>query len=533
MVVLSIGIVTKEGKILVCRQFVDISRSKIEGMYTSFLKLLSSSSSQQHTYVETAEVRYIYQPIESLYLCLITNKTSNILQDIDTLRMSHRVLQEYCREGFQEVYVIKNSFELILAFDDLISLGYRESVTMSQVATYLEMESSEEKFHKMLMKARENEAKEAAKKHALEAQRRRAQGLDPSPGGIEGKTYDADRDALSGTSTTGSSSSYEPTKTTTSSSSSSSFNKTSTTDTTKTSKAPKKSMKLKGKTSKQEGAVLAAVDNESGADLFQETTKESEEAKESPQMDALLEPVHVEVEERITCEINADGELQSLEVKGKLFLSFHDPHKTKVLLKMKPLDSRKFNVRPHPCLNRTTWEEERGLTTEDSEGFPHGERILALKYKVNKTGEKDLPFSIQFWGSKSGGKSVITLECEFNGRQKFMSSLNNITFGFPLDDSIDPEIKNVENGSPDYDSDSSTLKWNVPVLDKEQNDSAKIEFTTTTEVEAIFPITVNFSSEQLYANFELEEAVNLGGDQSLNVKMIKELAADNFTIVSD
>jgi coatomer subunit delta len=47
-----------------------------------------------------------------------------------------------------------NTFEILLAIDDVISAGIRETTSVSQVRNALEMESSEEKLHLMLMKAR-------------------------------------------------------------------------------------------------------------------------------------------------------------------------------------------------------------------------------------------------------------------------------------------------------------------------------------------------------------------------------------------
>lgn len=47
---------------LVSRQYMDMSRIRIEGLLAAFPRLLGSG--RQHTYVETDSVRYVYQPLE-------------------------------------------------------------------------------------------------------------------------------------------------------------------------------------------------------------------------------------------------------------------------------------------------------------------------------------------------------------------------------------------------------------------------------------------------------------------------------------
>ena len=66
MVVLAAAILTKSGKPLLSRQFVEMSRIRIEGLLAAFPKLLGSG--KQYTYLETDTVRYVYQPIETLFL---------------------------------------------------------------------------------------------------------------------------------------------------------------------------------------------------------------------------------------------------------------------------------------------------------------------------------------------------------------------------------------------------------------------------------------------------------------------------------
>lgn len=122
-------------------------RSRIESLLTSFPKLMPANS--QHTSFETPDVRYVYQPLEELYILVITNKASNILQDIDTLHLFARVVSDMCRSA-DEKEIHKNAFELLGAFDEIVSLGYREHVNLMQVRSVLEMESHEEKIQEII-----------------------------------------------------------------------------------------------------------------------------------------------------------------------------------------------------------------------------------------------------------------------------------------------------------------------------------------------------------------------------------------------
>jgi hypothetical protein len=58
-VVLAASIVTKQGKAILSRQFVEMTGARIEGLLTSFPNLISAKD--QHTFVETDAVRYVYQ----------------------------------------------------------------------------------------------------------------------------------------------------------------------------------------------------------------------------------------------------------------------------------------------------------------------------------------------------------------------------------------------------------------------------------------------------------------------------------------
>ena len=67
----------------------------------------------------------------------------------------------------------KKAFDLILCFDDIISYGYRESVTTSQIESYIEMDSTDEKvFYKQQM-IKEAEMREHGKIQQREIAKKR------------------------------------------------------------------------------------------------------------------------------------------------------------------------------------------------------------------------------------------------------------------------------------------------------------------------------------------------------------------------
>ncbi len=124
-----------------------MQRSRIEALLASFPKLADTGT--QHTTVEQDNVRFVYQPLDELYMVLITNRQSNILQDIDSLHLFAQVVTSTCKT-LDEREILRNAYELLSAFDELVTLGYRENLTISQIKTFLEMESHEERIQEII-----------------------------------------------------------------------------------------------------------------------------------------------------------------------------------------------------------------------------------------------------------------------------------------------------------------------------------------------------------------------------------------------
>ncbi|KAB1203151.1 Coatomer subunit delta [Morella rubra] len=60
---------------------------------------------------------------------------------------------------------------LIFAFDEVISLGHKENVTVALVKQHCEMESHEEKLHKLVLQSKINETKDHMKRKASEIEK--------------------------------------------------------------------------------------------------------------------------------------------------------------------------------------------------------------------------------------------------------------------------------------------------------------------------------------------------------------------------
>lgn len=95
----------------------------------------------------------------------------------------------------EEKDISENAFNLIFAFDEIVALGYRESVTLSQIKTFVEMDSHEEKVYLAVRQTQEREAKQKMREKAKELQRQRLEAtkrgisLGRGSGSASGQSY--------------------------------------------------------------------------------------------------------------------------------------------------------------------------------------------------------------------------------------------------------------------------------------------------------------------------------------------------------
>lgn len=543
MVLLAASICTRGGKPVISRQFREMPRSRVEALLASFPKLISAGS--QHTTIETDSVRYVYQPLEDLYMILITNKSSNILQDIDTLHLFARTVSDMCR-SLDEREVLRNSFELLGAFDEIVSLGYRENVGLTQIKTFLEMESHEEKIQEIIERNKEMEAKEELKRRAkqLEMQRREAarrgqSAFSGNSGGFgPGGGYQGVRQ-FEGTGTqapvirdTGSPAPATP-----------------------ASKPFKsKGMQL-GKKSKNVALLGEEEDDLNGTPVAAATAATVAAAASSAPSAARVstkaadpidllpsvrqESVHLLVKERVTLSAARDGSIESLEVKGDLELRITDPTLSKLAIQVTPastsslVPSSSLQFKTHPHVDKAGWAEGRQIRLRDSnKPFPVRQNLGVLRWRATTKDESSVPLSVQCWPSPvedGSGACDVMIEFELQASQL---DLQNVIITVPLPAGVEATFDTPDVGTAE--AGDGILEWHLDQISQSSGvTSGQLEIRVNEgaqEVDVFFPVSVDFVSSQTLSEIAVASVVSAESSQAVNFSTQSVLSAENYHI---
>lgn len=513
MVVLAASIVSKSGKALVSRQYVYMSRSRIEGLLAAFPKLVGSG--KQHTYVETENVRYVYQPIEVLYLLLITNKQSNILEDLETLRLISKLVPEYS-PSLDEEGVCRAAFDLVAAFDEAISHGNKENVTVAQVKQYCEMESHEEKLYKLVMQSKINETKDHMRIRAAEIEKNKI-----DRGKIE-KTFGPVRtpNVVSDMNTRGSGLGGEPIF-------GDSF-----------AQKPKGHLSAPSPaTSKVAGGMKlgkAHKTNQFLESLKAEGELISEDSQPSGIQSRLssvppTDPITVAIEEKINATVKRDGGICNFDIQGTLALQVLNDTSGFIQLQIENQDLPGLSFKTHPYINKELFNRQQIVGAKDpNRPFPSGQNETPLvKWRIQELDESSLPLSVNCWPSVSGNETHVNIEYEASE----MFDLHNVVICIPLLALREaPSVRQID-GEWKYDSRSSVLEWSIILIDQ-SNRSGSMEFAVpAADTSKFFPISVGFSASSTFSDLKVNAILPLREGSPPKFAQRIRMVTDNYQVV--
>lgn len=550
MVVLSASILTQNGtKPIVSRQFVEMSRMRVEGLLAAFPKLISSHT-RQHTFVETDTVRYIYQPLENgMFLLLITTKTSNIVEDLGTLRLLAKVVPDVAG-GLSENVLNDSMFELIFAFDEVLtSGGYKEDISLSDIRNNLVMDSHEEKMAIMLEEKKKSDAKKLMDEKAAQIRERRVENLKnnlmgnataPTGGmvGIGGggvtPGYEHNSTAsgmgggmnsMAGMGMGGGMNPYN----------NSSFDKPAPVVDEPPRVVPK-GLSLGGMGGdKKKNSFLSAMAKEDNMSLFS-SSKNSKQADmlglsaAAPAPAAPTAPLTIALEERYTVAMNREGSIDSCELKGKLTLTAHTDagaipsisvNKTAMLAKC----VSGWNFATHPKVDKKTYERMGAIVLKGGKPLKLNSPVGVLKWSY--TGEDAAPLTINCWPDDEGTGSInVNLEFELNRPDMVLTDINILV---PLG-TTDPPVIDEIDGQYKHDPNTGMLCWHHDVIDS-SNSSGSLEFSIGgDDADAFFPVQVMFKSQSFLCPIEVTEVSSTATGAAIPNNIEKSVGLDTYAI---
>uniref|UniRef100_A0A7S2Y5F6 Coatomer subunit delta n=1 Tax=Entomoneis paludosa TaxID=265537 RepID=A0A7S2Y5F6_9STRA len=542
MVVLSASVCTRQGKALVSRQFVEMNRLRVEGLLAAFPKLVGHG--QQHTYIETDSVRYVYQPMENaIYLLLITTKTSNIVEDLSTLRLLAKVVPDVAG-GLQEHVIAENAFDLIFAFDEVITAGgYKEEATLSSIRTNLVMESHEEKIHMALKQAKEDEARKKSEEVATALRKQKMENLRQNLVSGGNAPITGQLGGMEGFGGGGpSAQSFDPFQQEAPQQQQPNFNdpyahlapQAAPVEAPKV--LAKSGMKLGGGGLSKGG--LGGIGGASGGqkDIFAAMAKEDGlsmgagggnafdlSAPAKAPVAAPSTPLSLALEEKITVQMNREGDVQSCDVKGTLTLTANTEAGTMALVSIdKSVLPPNFSYATHPKVDKKSYEAQGVLSLKGGKGFPMQRGVGVLRWSYN--GEDAAPLTINCWPEDEGGTINVNIEMEMTRPDLVLQDVNIL---LPLGTTDPPAIENID-GIYKHDPASGMLCWHFDQIDA-NNASGSLEFTIAgSNTDVFFPVQIGFRSETLLCPVSVTGVTHSQNGTAIPNQLVKSFSPDAY-----
>lgn len=473
--------------------------------------------------------------MEELYLLLITNRASNIIEDLETLRLlskgssvlSHllpvtvliisvAVVPDIAgtANNLNEEKITQKCFELIFAFDEVITAGgYREPITLQQIRTNLEMESHEEKLHNMIKISKMETARDMAKDAAKNIRMKQAEDARlgrTSMAGMGGGEMPA---PIAVHETRVEPSVYESPVARAAA----------------PAKAAVKGMSLSSKAAKNKSLEDSLFKEDKLAPVMAaprggHAAAETEVVAQS----VVQHPVMLQISEKVNAKLTRDGTAETLDIKGSLTLTAGTDDAGMCGVRMSlPRDAGSFTFNTHPKINKALFDKSQFLQLKDTtKGFPSARPVGILRWSYAGSNDEMVPIKINCWPEEeSRGQMNVSIEYSVDVN----IDLHNVKIIIPLGTSDSPQILNAD-GSYRHVSASQELHWTIDMIDS-SNRSGSMEFTIAQRnADAFFPVTVSFTSQELFCKLDVTSVSAADGQTPIMYGLSKGMSSEEYVV---
>ncbi|KAL5568461.1 hypothetical protein UlMin_025036, partial [Ulmus minor] len=335
--------------------------------------------------------------------------------------------------SLDEEGICRTAFELIFAFDEVISLGHKENVTVPQVKQYCEIESHEEKLHKLAMQSKINETKDVMKRKASKIDKSKIENNRGDKGGFMSSMGSGRIE--SGFSEMSISSSGSGFGSGSSLGLSTDFDSFST--------------KPKG----HQPLVAIAPPKGLGMQLGEVILEDVQPRASQSRAVAtpLTDPVTLSVGEKLNVTLKGDGEVCKFDVQGPCHFKFSTRmmgiFKFRYCISLlgtcmiETGENHSVLFKTHPNMNRQLFSNENILGARDpNRPFPTsqgGDGVGLLKWQMQSTDKSVVPLMINCWPSVSKNETYVSIEYESSsmfdfGSMEFVVRPEDSSMFFPI-----------------------------------------------------------------------------------------------------
>ncbi|CAJ1351611.1 unnamed protein product [Effrenium voratum] len=241
--------------------------------------------------------------------------------------------------------------------------------------------------------------------------------------------------------------------------------------------APKKGMAL-GK--KKPADVLGSMGLPEPA-----PSPEVAEEPAAPAYNPLMDPVRVDIEEKITADLQVEGGLDGEAVcTGQFQVTVLDASKADLAAFRLAPQNQEFKYKIHPNLNKTSHANNVLEVREASRAYRANAPVPLVKWQFKSSNEEFLPVQMSCWPSTTADGTQIVLELELTDTSV---TLEDVQIRFPAAASSRPQITSAEPGEASYDGQTEVC-WRIPVLDKSEA-NGNLEFVAKTDSASLMPFT--------------------------------------------
>jgi hypothetical protein len=246
------------------------------------------------------------------------------------------------------------------------------------------------------------------------------------------------------------------------------------------------------------------------------------------QQSVVQQPIMLVVAERVSAKLSRDGNVGSFEIKGSLTLTANSDEAALCSVQMNVGSVDAFTFSAHPKVNKSLYDRSGLVQLKDAtKGFPSLRPVGILKWTHSSTNEDMVPIKVNCWPEEeSRGQMNVSIEYTMDQSQL---TLHDVRIKIPLGTRDAPNIVSVD-GSYRHNSSAEELLWEIPLIDS-SNSTGSLEFNIAQRnSDAFFPITVQFSSPQLFCEIEVASVRTADGSAPIQYGISKSMSSEEYSI---